>query len=127
LGGRTGAAGLTLLLIISQRSIGDVTILDLSGRLVLFEGDALLRQTVDDLVRQGRVKLIVDLANVSYIDSAGIGMLIAKYLSVRRKAGDLKLLHLNTRGMLVMTITKLLTVFETFDSEEDALQSFASA
>jgi len=114
-------------LVISARVVDDVTILHLSGRLVLFEGDAILRQTVDDLVRQGRVKIIVDLGNVPYIDSAGIGMLIAKYLSVRRKSGDLKLLHLNTRGLLVMTITKLLTVFETFDSEEAALASFAAS
>jgi len=114
-------------LVISERVVDDVTILHLSGRLVLFEGDAILRQTVDDLVRQGRVKIIVDLGNVPYIDSAGIGMLIAKYLSVRRKSGDLKLLHLNTRGLLVMTITKLLTVFETFDSEEAALASFAAS
>ena len=115
------------MLVISERVVDDVTILHLSGRLVLFEGDAILRQTVDDLVRQGRVKIIVDLGNVPYIDSAGIGMLIAKYLSVRRKSGDLKLLHLNTRGLLVMTITKLLTVFETFDSEEAALASFAAS
>ena len=120
-------AGLKLVLVISERAIGDITILHLTGRLVLYEGDVMLRQTVDDLVRQGRVKLIIDLANVSYIDSAGIGMLIAKYLSVRRKAGDLKLLHLNTRGLLVMTITKLLNIFETFDSEEAAVQSFAAS
>jgi anti-sigma B factor antagonist len=115
------------LLSIAERVVGDVTILQMSGRLVLYEGDMILRQAVDELVRQGRVKIIVDLSGVSYIDSAGIGMLIAKYLSVRRKSGDLKLLKLNTRGLLVMTITKLLNVFETFESEEDALKSFGVA
>lgn len=113
-------------LVITERVVGDVTILRLTGRLVLFEGDAILRQYVDDLVRQGRVKLLLDFAAVTYIDSAGVGMLIAKYLSVRRKGGDLKLLQLTARSLLVMTITKLFTVFETFDSEEDALRSFAN-
>jgi anti-sigma B factor antagonist len=61
---------------------------------------------------------------VTYIDSAGIGMMIAKYLSVRRKGGNLKVLHLTSRGLLVMTITRLLSVFETFDSEEQAIASF---
>jgi anti-sigma B factor antagonist len=109
-----------------ERVVGDVTILQMSGRLVLYEGDSILRQTVDDLVRQGRTKVLIDLGGVNYIDSAGIGMLIAKYLSVRRKGGDLKLLHLNTRGLLVLTITRLLNVFETFETEDAALRSFAS-
>jgi anti-sigma B factor antagonist len=109
-----------------ERVVGDVTILQMSGRLVMFEGDSILKQTVDELVRQGRTKLLIDLGEVNYIDSAGIGMLIAKYLSVRRKGGDLKLLHLNTRGLLVLTITRLLNVFETFETEDAALRSFAS-
>ena len=114
------------MLSITERVVGDVTVLQLSGRLVFFEGDAMLRQQVDDLVRQGRLKILLDLGAVTYIDSAGIGMMIAKYLSVRRKGGDLKLLHLTARGLLVMTITRLLTVFEIFDSEEAALRSFAA-
>ena len=112
------------MLSITERAVGDVTVLQLSGRLVFFEGDAMLRQKVDDLVRDGHLKILLDLGAVTYIDSAGIGMMIAKYLSVRRKGGDLKLLHLTQRGILVMTITRLLTVFETFDSEEEALRSF---
>lgn len=115
------------MLAVTEKVVGDVTVLQMSGRLVLFEGDGILKQTVDDLVRQGRTKVLIDLEGVNYIDSAGIGMLIAKYLSVRRKGGDLKLLHLNTRGLLVMTITRLLNVFEIFDSEDAALRSFASA
>jgi anti-sigma B factor antagonist len=110
---------------ITERVVGDVTVLQLSGRLVFFEGDSTLRHYVDDLVRQGRLKILLDLGGVTYIDSAGIGMMIAKYLSVRRKGGDLKLLHLTARGLLVMTITRLLTVFEIFESEEEALRSFA--
>ena len=114
------------MLSVIERVVGDVTILQMSGRLVMFEGDSILKQTVDELVRQGRTKLLIDLGEVNYIDSAGIGMLIAKYLSVRRKGGDLKLLHLNTRGLLVLTITRLLNVFETFETEDAALRSFAS-
>jgi anti-sigma B factor antagonist len=113
-------------LVITERVVGEVTVLKLVGRLVLFEGDAMLRHYVDDLVRQGRVKILLDLGAVTYIDSAGIGMMIAKYLSVRRKGGDLKLLNLTARGLLVMTITRLLTVFETFESEAEALRSFGS-
>lgn len=113
-------------LVITEREVGDITVLGLAGRLVLFEGDAMLRHHVDDLVRRGRVKILLDLGAVTYIDSAGIGMMIAKYLSVRRKGGDLKLMHLTARGLLVMTITKLLTIFESFDSEEQALRSFTA-
>jgi anti-sigma B factor antagonist len=111
---------------IAERQVGDVTLVELEGRLVLFEGDAELRQCVDQLVAKGRRKLIINLQNVNYIDSAGIGMLIAKYLSVRRQGGDVKLLHLSSRSHHVMDITRLLSVFETFDSEDAAIQSYGS-
>jgi anti-sigma B factor antagonist len=111
---------------IQERRVGPVTILALSGRLVLDDGDALLRETVDALVSSGRVRLIADFGGVDYVDSAGIGVLIAKYLSVRRKGGDLKLLRLSSRTHHALEITNLLTVFETFESEEEAVQSFAS-
>ena len=111
---------------IEERSVGPVTILALSGRLVLDDGDALLRQRVDDLVARGRLKIIADLTALDYVDSAGIGVLIAKYLSLRRKGGDLKLLRLSSRTHHALEITHLLTVFEAFESEEDAVRSFGA-
>ena len=111
---------------IAERSVGPVTILALSGRLVLDDGDALLRQRVDDLVGRGRLKIVADLTALDYVDSAGIGVLIAKYLSVRRRGGDLKLLRLSSRTHHALEITHLLTVFEAFESEEDAVRSFGA-
>ena len=111
---------------IEERSVGPVTILALSGRLVLDDGDALLRQRVDDLVTRGQLKIIADLTALDYVDSAGIGILIAKYLSVRRRGGDLKLLRLSSRTHHALEITHLLTVFEAFESEEDAVRSFGA-
>jgi anti-sigma B factor antagonist len=111
---------------IKERVVGDVTILEPQGRLVLYEGETDLKARVNELVAQGRVKIILDLKNVTYIDSAGVGSIIAKYLSVRRQGGDLKLLNLTKRSMRLMTITHLLTVFDSFDSEEAAVNSFAA-
>jgi anti-sigma B factor antagonist len=111
---------------IEERRVGPVTILALRGRLVLDDGDALLRQRVDDLVTRGHLKIIADLTALDYVDSAGIGVLIAKYLSVRRKGGDLKLLRLSSRTHHALEITHLLTVFEAFESEEDAVRSFGA-
>ena len=112
---------------IQERRVGPVTILALRGRLVFGDGDALLRQRVDDLVSQGDVRLIVELTDLDYVDSAGIGVLIAKYLSVRRKGGDLKLLRLSSRTHHALEITHLLTVFEAYETEQEAVDSFARA
>lgn len=111
---------------ISERRIGDVTILDLHGRLVLDEGDASCAEHIDLLVRQGRIRIILNLQDVSYIDSAGVGALVAKYVTLRKRAGDLKLLRLSERVRRVMAIAHLLAVFETFESEDLAVRSFAS-
>jgi anti-sigma B factor antagonist len=107
-----------------ERRVGDVSILDLKGRLVLDDGDDLLRDRINDLVNEGRLKIVVNLHDVTYVDSCGVGVLIAKYVSVRKKGGDVKLLNLTSRSQRVMEISKLLTVFETFDSEDRALASF---
>ena len=109
---------------ITERRVGPVAILSLRGRLVLDDGDALLRQRVDDLVARGETMILADLTDLDYVDSAGIGVLIAKYLSVRRKGGDLKLLRLSSRTHHALEITHLLTVFETFETEEEAVRSF---
>lgn len=109
---------------ISDRVVDGVTVLDMQGRLVLDEAD-FFRRRVEDLIRDNRTKIVLNLKDVTYIDSAGVGMMVGKYLSVRRLGGDVKLLHLSPRSTRVMTITKLVTVFEAFESEEQAVRSFA--
>ena len=109
---------------LKERRVGDVSILDLKGRLVLEEGDAVLRSHINELVAAGRVKILVNLKDVTYVDSCGVGVLIAKYVSVRKKGGDVKLLNLTPRSHRLMEISKLLSVFETFDSEDRAVGSF---
>jgi anti-sigma B factor antagonist len=112
------------LLTIEERRVGDVTILELRGQLVLYEGEVTFRTTVDRLSQEGQRKIVVDLRNVDYIDSAGVGILVGKYLSMRRQDGDVKLLHPSPRTLRVMGIAHLLTVFETFETEDAAVRSF---
>jgi anti-sigma B factor antagonist len=112
---------------LSERRVGDVTLLEPRGRLVFDEGDTILRTRVNELVEEGRIRIIVSLRDVTYIDSCGVGVLIAKYLSVRRKGGDLKLLCLSPRCQRVIEISGLLNVFQTFDAEDEAVASFAAA
>jgi anti-anti-sigma factor len=112
---------------ITERRVADVTILELEGRLVLEEGAIPLRDYVNQLVEQGRVKVVLDLGKVTRLDSAGIGMILSKYLSASRKGGKVKLLHLTSRSGHLMDITKLSTVFEIFDSEDEAIRSFGLA
>src|SRR5688500_13810777 len=109
---------------LTERRAGDVTLLDLQGRLVLDDGDTALREHVNDLVSQGRLKIVVNLKEVVYIDSCGLGVLIARLVSVRNKGGDLRLLHLSPRTHRVFEISKLESVFESFVSEEEAVASF---
>lgn len=109
---------------LNERRIGDVTLLDLKGRLVLEEGDAVLRSRIGELVQDGRTRIVLNLKEVTYVDSCGVGVLIAKYVSLRKKGGDLKLLNLTPRSHRLMEISKLLNVFEVFDSEPDAIASF---
>jgi len=109
---------------ITERTSGDVTILDLKGRVVLGEGDDPFRRHIESLVKQGRLKIVLNLRDVTYIDSAGVGVMVGKLVSVRKQGGDVRLLHLVQRNLRVMTITKLVTVFETFEAEEQAVRSF---
>lgn len=110
---------------LQERRVGDVTILAPNGRLVIDDGNDELRERIEQLSGEGRTSVLLDLQNVTYIDSCGVGVLIAKYVSLRRKGGDLKLLNLTERSHHLMEISKLLDVFDTFDSEEQALASFA--
>jgi anti-sigma B factor antagonist len=109
---------------IVERRIGEVTILQLIGRLELEEGDLVLRDAVNRLVEAGRNKILLDMKEVTRLDSAGIGMLVSKYLTARRSGGVIKILHPTERTDHLMDITKLTTVFEIFDDEEKAVRSF---
>ena len=110
---------------IEERAVGDVLILDVKGRITLGEGDELLKDKVNSLLNQGQKKIVLNLAAVPYIDSAGLGEIVRTYTTVSRQGGNLKLLNLTKRIEDLLSITKLLTVFETYDSEADAVKSFS--
>ena len=112
---------------IEERAVGDVMILDLKGKITLGEGDELLKDKINSLVNQGHRKIVLNLAGVPYIDSAGLGEVVRTYTTVSRQGGSLKLLNLTKRITDLLSITKLLTVFETFDSESDAVRSFSAS
>ena len=112
---------------IEERTVGGVTILDLKGKLTLGDGDALLKDKIHSLLHQGRRHFLLNLGGVPYIDSAGIGEVVSTYSTVSREGGSLKLLNLTKRIHDLLAITKLLTVFETFSAEADAVRSFSSA
>jgi anti-sigma B factor antagonist len=112
---------------IEERTNGEVVLLDLKGKMTLGEGDELLKDKVNSLVNQGWKKIVLNLADVPYIDSAGLGEIVRTYTTVNRQGGSLKLLNLTKRITDLLSITKLLTVFETFDSEKDAIRSFSAS
>jgi len=109
---------------IEERSAGDVTVLDLKGKMTLGEGDELLKDKINSLLQQGRRKIVLNLEGVPYIDSAGLGQIVGGYTTIARQGGSLKLLNLTKRITDLLSITKLLTVFETYESEQDAVGSF---
>jgi anti-sigma B factor antagonist len=110
---------------IGQRQNGAVTIVELDGRLIFDEGDVMLRDCVNGLVRQGYTKILIDMKGVTRLDSAGIGMIVAKYVTAYMRGGRLKLPNLTNRGETLMDITKLVTVFDIFEDEEEAVKSFS--
>ncbi len=109
---------------IEERDNGGVMILDLKGKLTIGEGDELLKDKVNSLIQQGYQKLLLNLEGVPYVDSAGLGEIVRTYTTVSRQGGKLKLLNLTKRIEDLLAITKLLTVFETFESEQEAVKSF---
>jgi anti-sigma B factor antagonist len=109
---------------IEEQRLADITIVRLKGRIEVEEGVDALRDYLNDLVKDGRVRLVLDLNDVTRLDSAGIGVLAAKFLTTARRGGAIKLLHLTERTAHLMQITKLTSVFEIFDDENDALRSF---
>jgi anti-sigma B factor antagonist len=111
---------------IEERIVEDVTILDLRGKMTLGEGDELLKDKVNSLVSQGHKKIVLNLTDVPYIDSAGLGEIVRTYTTVSRQQGKLKLLNVSKRVYDLLVITKLLTIFDSYDTEEDAVRSFAA-
>ena len=109
----------------NNRQVGDVTVVDVSGRITLGEGSSELRDALRDLVAKGNKKILLNLGDVSYIDSSGIGELVSGFTSVSNQGGHLKLLNLTKRVKDLLQITKLYTVFEVHDNEAAAVRSFA--
>jgi len=109
---------------IVERTVSDVTVLDLKGKMTLGEGDEMLKDKINSLLAAGKKKLLLNLESVPYIDSAGLGEVVRTYTTVSRQGGSLKLLNLTKRIEDLLSITKLLTVFDTFDSEAEAIQSY---
>jgi anti-sigma B factor antagonist len=109
----------------STRQVDGVTIVDLSGRITLGEGSVILRDTIKDLLGKGQKKILLNLGDVSYIDSSGIGELVSAFTSVRNQGGELKLLHLTKKVHDLLQITKLYTVFDVKDDEATAISAFS--
>jgi len=110
---------------ITERLVDDVTVLMLSGEILLDDGDLLFRKQIHDLAERGRVRILLDLGGVTYIDSSGVGMMAAKLKTVRERGGDIRLVHLTTRGQRLMSLLKLRSAFEVFDDEAAAVRSFS--
>jgi anti-sigma B factor antagonist len=108
----------------TARESGGTTIVDLSGRITLGEGSALLRETIRDLLDKGQKKIILNLGDISYIDSSGIGELVSGFTTVKNQGGELKLLHLTKKVHDLLQITKLYTVFDVHSDEQAAVRSF---
>jgi anti-sigma B factor antagonist len=109
---------------IKERQAGDVTVLDMNGSIRMGEGSGVLRSAIRNLVTGGKKKILLNLGDVRYIDSSGIGELIANYTTVSKDGGQMKLLNLTGKVKDLLVITKLLTVFDTYETEADALSSF---
>jgi anti-sigma B factor antagonist len=112
---------------IGERSVGDVTIVDVSGRITIQEGADQFRDVMRDLMRRGRMKVVFNLQNVPYIDSTALGEIIRTYTSVIRKGGSVKLLNVSTHVHQLLVITRLLSIFDLFDAEAEAVKSFGTA
>jgi len=110
---------------ISERQAGDVTILDLDGKVTIGEGSVALRNAIRRLLGEGKNKILLNLGGVGYVDSSGIGELVSSFTAVNKEGGVLKLLNLTQKIQDLLAITKLLTVFDVYENEGEALSSFA--
>ena len=111
---------------IKERVVNGVSVLDLSGKIVLGEGDGQIRDRIKDLLADGQKRILLNLGEVNYIDSAGLGALISSYTTTKRQGGHLKLVNLTKRIQDLLAITKLITVFETHENEAEAIASFSA-
>jgi anti-sigma B factor antagonist len=111
----------------THRTVGDVAVLDIKGRLVLGDGDDTFIRNINRLVQAGMTNVLLNLEDMTYIDSAGLGVLVSKYITLRNRGGNLKVCNVHAKGFEVLTVTRLLTVFESFDSEADAIASFSAS
>jgi len=109
---------------INIRTNGDVSVLDLNGKITIGEGDVALRDTLDKILKEDAKKILLNLSRVSYMDSAGIGELVACYKRSREKGGELKLLNPSGKVYDLLQLTKLEEIFETFKDEDEAVKSF---
>jgi len=109
---------------LEERHIGRVTVLDIVGRLTMSQPAQRLKDKINSLISQGLTQIVLNLADVPYIDSSGLGQLVASYGSVLKAGGALKLLNVGARNQELLSITRLLTLFESFDSEAEAVQSY---
>ena|ERR1700752_1849158 len=108
-----------------ERHVDDVTVLILTGQILMDDGDLAFGKRIQDLMGRGRAKIVLDLGGVTYIDSSGVGMLVAKLKTLKDRSGNIKLLHLTSRSESLLGMLKLLIVFETFQDEGAAVRSFA--
>jgi anti-sigma B factor antagonist len=108
----------------TYRDSGTVTVVDIGGRITLGEGSALLRKTIRELLEDSRTSILLNLADVDYIDSSGIGELVSAYTGVKNRGGNLKLLHLTKKVHDILQLTKLFTVFDVYSDETVAIRSF---
>lgn len=113
--------------IMKRRQVAGVTVVDIAGRIVLGKESAALRDLVSQLMQEGHRKILFNLAEVTYIDSSGLGNLVSAYTNVRRQGGELKLLNLNKNVHDLMQMTKLYTVFDIIDGEAEAVRSFGQS
>jgi anti-sigma B factor antagonist len=111
---------------IKERVVDGVSVLDLSGKIVLGEGDGQVRERIKDLLSDGQKKILLNLGDVTYVDSAGLGALISSYTTTKREGGQLKLVNLTKRIQDLLAITKLITVFDTYETEQEALESYSN-
>jgi anti-sigma B factor antagonist len=110
----------------ATRKVGDVVVIDIEGKILLGEGDVEIKKAVDDLLNKGSKNILLNLANVPYIDSAGLGEIIRCFTALRRNNGNFKLLSPNERIINLLEMTNLLNVFDWFDEEPSALKSFSA-
>ena len=109
---------------IKERQADSVTVLDMQGRITIGEGSVALRNAIRKLLEEGKKNILLNLSGVSYVDSSGIGELVSSFTSVNKEGGKLKLLNLTQKIRDLLAITKLLTVFDTFEEEQEAVDSY---